>query len=220
MLEDKFVQDRVHSMYEDLKFSKSSTVHLFYESAGQLQTTYSIYSLDEKKVEPKWVLSRRFSKKHGYHEPPIIKFIAFNDHIYCFELVESESKIRSRPSFRVYSSLDFALESPKILSPFPVTDISKYWMLNYTNLCGFSNDSIYLYSDSIYHFSRVQNTHYVKNFNEEEYQRNFYFYCLNRDEWLPVNPMKRPVKHACLISDDNLLYLIGGEDKLPLAYVM
>jgi len=92
-------------------------------------------------------------------------------------------------------------------------------------MCGFSEKSIYLFQndDEFYDYPEFCMFSRISNFTTEEFKRGFHLYNCDIDKWLPVSRMKKRLFDCCLLSDENLIYLIGGnfgsEDRSPPGYV-
>ena len=92
-------------------------------------------------------------------------------------------------------------------------------------MCGFSQKSIYLFQndDEFYDYPEFCMFSRISNFTTEEFKRGFHLYNCDIDKWLPVSRMKKRLFNYCLLSDENLIYLIGSnlglKDRSPPGYV-
>jgi hypothetical protein len=196
-------------LYEDPRFSKDATLHVCMMTLDKWETNYSIYSMDNSKVEPEWFLSCNFSKRNrSQYSPSLCAYVALDEpnSLYCMEY----NTYKSEMLFHAYSSINFS-SNPHVLRPFPI--LRDFTRISDPFLCmSGANGRIYLYEGSgkAAWSDRIGNL--LPDFSKEEYERRIYNYNCGIDKWFPVPEMKTKLNDSYLIANDKLVYLIGGNE--------
>jgi hypothetical protein len=80
-------------------------------------------------------------------------------------------------------------------------------------MCVLLRNNLYVYNDNPFKVAMRTNspaTSSITSFNDEELSRGVYLYSNAVNCWFPVPIMKRKMEQSCLVSCDDVLFLVGG----------
>ena len=135
-----------------------------------------------------------------------IRTIALDDNLYCLRYNRRNVEKVDNQAFYACNSIDMRSLLKLNAPPIIFGDV---------NLCRGQNNNIYVYHQTLFQPLIKTNSPCSKLFNDEEVSRSIYLYNADLDIWLPVPPMKEKVEDACMITNNGLIYLIGGTSNLP-----